>query len=191
MLNATVCSNIRSLLLAGVALTAGIWINGCGGGETAGYDIPADPSVIYFTPILKVIDDDGAPVGNALVYIDDEFAQPMYTCHAFVTLGDGYSDFTGREANWISDIYQVPRPDTGSSTCIYLRVSKDGYSGDSTYFNINWDAPNRLFGYDTLTLSASGPLSAQSATTPKTHHPELAAGPPIPAGAKTIPLPRK
>ena len=186
---------IRNAVLFSLAIGTVAWLTGCGGGgETAGYDIPTNPNVIYFTPVLRVADSSGDyPFADAEVWLEDEPASPLHTHSNFAILGTGYpSEFQGNEANWIGDIYSVARPRSLETTTIHVRVYATGYATQETTFLVKSDDPSRLFGYERLEMSlAQAVVNPQGAAAPvKTHQGTAAAGPPIPPGAKVIPLPK-
>jgi hypothetical protein len=187
---------ITNAVLLSIAISAVVWLTGCGGGETAGYNVPANNSnVIYFTPVLRVADASGVyPFQDAEVWVEEEPGSPRYTGSRFLLLGEGYPpEFQDHEANWISDIYSVPRPRHLETTTIHVRVYAAGFVTGETTFVIKSDDPNRLFGYDRLDMNLAAVVNPQGATAAPpvvTHQGTVAAGPPVPPGAKIIPLPQ-
>jgi hypothetical protein len=172
-----------------VAVAAAIWLGGCGGGSTAGYNIPGPEDHYYLTVVLKVSDEAGNALGNGVVWVEDE-AETQRTSSHWVALGEGYPDgWTGREVNWISPIYDVILHGPTDSKRVHVRVTRANYGPEDTYFDINRSSPNRVFGYDTLTMYYGIGTAAAPAASAAQHHPQMAAGPALPPGAVTKPLP--
>ena len=116
---------------------ATVMLAGCSGG-TIDDDDGYDPGLIDFpqyrnlTIILRVIDQDGDPVGGASVWVDGQEAIET-TENELRPLGSGYPrEWQGWLANWVSDGYRVVINYPNDSDEFDIWVGKTGYWADET-----------------------------------------------------------
>lgn len=146
------------LVLIGLAgALALVALGGCGGtdiDDDDGYDpgYPDYPRYTNLTLILRVVDPDGYPIGDASVYVDGELDDEE-TDWEFHPLGSGYPyDWQGWLANWTSDDYRVVLNYPGDRDEFNIEVRKNGYYSDYTTVEISDYEPDEIFVRDVLVL---------------------------------------
>jgi hypothetical protein len=151
---------------------ATMMLAGCSGG-TIDDDDGYDPGLIDFpqyrnlTIILRIVDQDGNPVGGASVWVDGEEAQEM-SDNLLHPLGAGYPrDWQGWLANWVSDDYRVVINFPGDTDEFAIEVGKQGYWADETRVTVSDWEPDEIFIRDVMVLEEqNGWLTSASADEP-------------------------
>jgi len=151
---------------------ATVMLAGCSGG-TIDDDDGYDPGLIDFpqyrnlTIILRVIDQDGDPVGGASVWVDGQEAIET-TENELRPLGSGYPrEWQGWLANWVSCGYRLVINYPNDSDEFDIRVGKTGYWADETSVVISDWEPDEIFVRDVMVLEEQdGWLTSAEATEP-------------------------
>lgn len=145
---------------------------GCSSG-TIDDDDGYDPGLIDFpqyrnlTIILRVIDQDGDPVGGASVWVDGEEAIETSE-DELRPLGTGFPrEWRGWLANWVSDDYRVVINYPGDTDEFDIEVGKTGYWSDETSVVISDWEPDEIFIRDVMVLERQyGWVASASAREP-------------------------
>ena len=150
-------SKLNRLLMASATGLALALLAGCGGTELDddyGYDpgAPSYPQYRYLTIALRVTDGGGRALGGATVYVDG-VANGTLSADQYYPLDNHYPhNWQGWAANWESDEYRVVINYPGDQDRFEIRVTKPGWTADSTMVTIHDWEPTDIYIRDVMTL---------------------------------------